>query len=80
MTNKPLELKSLNSSNLSGVHYDDETNTLTVEFKSGGRYAYGGVPREHYDGLLGAESHGSYFHKHIRRNQDYKWRKHGSDS
>lgn len=80
MTDKPLELKTLNSSNLSGVHYDDATQTLTVEFASGGRYSYGGVAREHYDGLLNAESHGKYFHKHIRGNQDFKWRKLGSDS
>lgn len=55
-----------NSSNLDGHHYDPVTKTLTVKFKSGGTYSYGGVVKEHYDGLCSAESAGGYFHKNIR--------------
>lgn len=61
-----IKYTDVKSSNLEGVHYDEATQTLTVKFKNGGSYKYGGVAKEHHDGLLGAESAGSYFHKHIR--------------
>lgn len=61
-----MNFSPLKSSNIEGAHYDEASQTLTVKFKNGGRYSYGGVVKEHYDGLMGAESAGSYFHKTIK--------------
>lgn len=61
------EFKSFaNSSTLDAHHYDPVTKTLTIRFKSGGTYKYGGVVQEHYDGLTSAESAGKFFHKTIK--------------
>lgn len=65
MTDK-MEFKPLTSSNLEGCHYDEATRTLTVKFKNGGTYAYGGVVKDHYDGLMNAKSAGKYLHATIR--------------
>ena len=70
-----MKLTPLESSNLSGCHFDEKTGTLTVEFKNGGRYAYGGVVKDVYEGLLNAESAGKYFHEKIRGG-DYKYTRH----
>lgn len=42
------------------VGYDAETQTLEVIFNSGGIYFYDNVPPEVYEGLMAAESKGSY--------------------
>lgn len=56
----------LKSSNLASVDYDHDNRTLKVEFKSGKSWTYVNVPKEHYNGLLTANSPGSYFYNHIR--------------
>ena len=53
------------SSNLRSVDYD-WSGTLTIEFHSGGVYEYYGVPESEYSALLRAQSHGKYFHAHIK--------------
>ena len=65
MTDK-MEFKPLTSSNIDGCHYDEKTQTLTVKFKNGGMYSYGGVVKDHYDGLMSAESAGKYLHSTIK--------------
>ena len=54
------------SSNLAGGSYDDETQELTIEFRSGDEYAYRNVPQGIVAGLRGAGSPGQYFHRQIR--------------
>lgn len=61
-----VEFISVQSSNISGVHYDPQTSVLTVEFTSGARYQYAGVPQDEYDGLISAPSKGQYFAANIR--------------
>jgi hypothetical protein len=61
------------SSNLSGVDYDDWSGTLTIAFHGGRVYRYFGVPYSIFDGLMSAESHGKYFHAHIR--DKYRFRR-----
>lgn len=56
----------IQSSNISSVGYDPIASTLEIEFHSGGIYQYYGVPRHVYDGLMKAESKGSYFHHNIK--------------
>ena len=54
------------SSNLAGASFDPETDTLTIEFRSGARYDYFNVPASTYRALQGAVSAGEYFARHIR--------------
>lgn len=60
-----MKLTPLKSSNIDGCHYDRDSKTLTLKFKSGGTYAYADCPQEHYDKLCKAESPGGYFKKNI---------------
>jgi hypothetical protein len=57
---------SLNSTNLVSAAYDNVHQVLTIEFRNGRTYSYGGVPANVYAGLLGAASHGRYFNQWIR--------------
>jgi len=54
------------SSALRTVGYDLASNTLEVEFVSGGVYDYEGVPPEEALRLLEAESLGRHLAEHIR--------------
>ncbi|MBV4447485.1 KTSC domain-containing protein [Clostridium tyrobutyricum] len=61
------------SSDLSSVGYDPISQTLEIQFNSGGIYQYSGVPSNVYEGLMSASSHGKYFHAYIRN--DYSCNK-----
>lgn len=61
-----IEMKSVSSSNLVAVGYDEEEKLLHVQFKNGNVYEYRGVPKKTYQNLMGAESLGSYFHQNIK--------------
>ena len=60
------------SSSIRSVGYDRDEAALEIEFQSGGVYRYADVSPETYEGLLGASSHGSYFHENIRGQYDYR--------
>lgn len=55
-----------NSSAFTSVGYHPDTQTLALEFKSGGVHHYTGVTQDEADALLGAESIGKHFHAHIK--------------
>ena len=59
-------MKSVRSSTIDSVGYDEPTKTMKVKFKSGGTYSYAGVPKDEHDRLVTASSVGSHFHKHIK--------------
>jgi hypothetical protein len=61
-----LEMTPLRSSNIAACGYDPETRVLRVEFTGGATYEYAGVDPSAYEGLVGADSAGEYFHRHIR--------------
>lgn len=61
-----MTMQPVSSSNLAAVGYDPETQTLAIEFKSGGTYEYYDVPQQVFDGLLSAGSLGQYFQSNIR--------------
>lgn len=63
--------EEVTSSNLRSVGYDENTNTLEIEFHGGGVYQYSAVPINIYQGLMNASSHGKYFHRHIKRHYRY---------
>ena len=49
-----MDIKEVNSSNLKGLGYDAQAQTLLVVFKSGRRYLYSGVPELEYRALMAA--------------------------
>jgi len=66
-----MERQAVESSNLASVGYNPESKILEVEFKHGGIYQYKGVPKDEYDALMNAESHGKYFAANIRNDYDF---------
>ena len=58
--------QSVSSSNIRSIGYDSAQQLLEVEFNDGGLYQYHGVPQPVYQGLIGASSHGRYFHVYVR--------------
>ena len=54
------------SSAITSVGYEKETQILELEFHSGNIYRYSNVPEMVYQGLLIADSIGSYFSEDIR--------------
>lgn len=60
------------SSSIRSVGYDRDEAALEIEFQSGGVYRYADVSPETYEGMLGARSHGSYFHENIRGQYEYR--------
>jgi hypothetical protein len=67
-----MEFRSVVSSNLRGVAYDKDSTTMVVEFISGSKYAYTGVPEDEYESLLSAPSPGSYFAENIKDSYPYQ--------
>lgn len=67
MTMEPVE-----SGAIKAVGYDPATQTLTVQFKNGGVYEYGGVPVHKYWALMASDSKGQHFMRHIRYDHDFR--------
>lgn len=54
------------SSNIESIGYDENSQTLEIEFLNGGTYQYFDVPKTIYDGLMAASSHGEYLAANIK--------------
>jgi hypothetical protein len=63
---------AVESTTLATVGYEDALSVLELEFRSGVRYQYFGVPAALHQGLLGAPSKGIYFNQFIRGNFPYR--------
>lgn len=59
------------SSNIASIGYDDASATLEIEFKNGGIYQYFDVSQREYEGLMSADSHGSYLAQNIKGRYRY---------
>ena len=68
-----MERKKVISSNISSIGYNPEDRIIEIEFHDGGIYQYFDVPKTICDDLMTARSHGSFFHRYIKNN--YQWRK-----
>jgi len=62
----------VNSSDLLAVDYDNISQVLEVAFRSGGKYEYFDVPQNIYLGLMNASSKGSFLHRYIKNQFQYK--------
>lgn len=61
-----MQMQSVNSSNVAAVGYDEDSQTLQVEFNNGSTYQYFDVPKNVFEGLISAGSVGSYLNAHIK--------------
>jgi hypothetical protein len=61
-----MQRENVTSSNIMSIGYDDSTNTLEIEFLTGGIYEYYNIPIDTYNELMNASSIGSYFSRNIR--------------
>ena len=51
---------------IDGIGYHAETSMMFVRFAHGGWYTYFSVPNRTYQAFMNADSHGRFFHEHIR--------------
>ncbi len=61
----------VSSSMISAIGYDEETETLEVEFVSGTVCRYHGVKQDVFEDFCAALSKGRFFNRHIR--DTYPW-------
>ncbi len=66
-----MEMHQVNSSNVAAVGYEEDSQTLQVEFNSGGSYQYFDVPQPIFDGLLNAASVGGYLNDNVKGSYRY---------
>lgn len=64
------------SSDIRSIGYDEATETLEIEFMSGGIYQYYAVPAIVFEGLTSAPSIGKFFHSNVR-NGPYRFQRVG---
>ena len=68
-----MKFHRLDSSNIHSVAYSSKQKALIVKFSSGSIYTYRDVPMWQYMRMKRAESHGSYFSRHIKGNYETKY-------
>ena len=66
-----MELRKVSSSNLAAVGYNEEDQSLVIQFKNGMFYEFKEVPIEVYNMMLRAPSIGKYFNAVIRNKFAY---------
>lgn len=54
------------------IDYDSAQSILSVRFSHGGWYRYFGVPPEIFNAFVSADSHGRFFHEHVRDRYPYR--------
>lgn len=66
-----MERTPVTSTDIRAIGYDADSQTLEIEFNSGSVYDYSGVPQGEYDGFMGADSKGKYFHANIKNRYSF---------
>ena len=71
-----LFMAQIESEAIDEIRYDADRAVLFVRFAHDGWYGYSRVPKEIYDAFIAAESHGRFFHQHVRDRYEYRrdWR------
>ena len=71
-----LFMAQIESEAIDEIRYDADRALLFVRFAHGGWYGYSDVPKQIYDAFIAAESHGRFFHQHVRDRYEYRrdWR------
>lgn len=60
------------SSNIASVGYDEQTQTVYVQFLNESIYIYKGVPKIEFESLKTAPSVGSHLHRYFRNVYAYE--------
>ena len=66
-----MERTPVSSSDIRAIGYDNESQTLEVEFINGSVYQYAGVPPGEHDAIMNADSKGRYLHENVKRRYSY---------
>lgn len=66
-----MKRQSVESSNIASIGYDEASQTLEIEFLNGGVYQYFDVPKQVYEDMMSASSHGQYLAQSIKGNYRY---------
>lgn len=61
-----MDRTNVTSSNIASIWYDEESLILEVEYLNGRIYQYSWVPKNDYNNLMGANSHGTYLNQYIK--------------
>jgi hypothetical protein len=61
----------VSSTDVASIGYDLDSQTLEVEFNSGGIYQYFQVSRGTYEEFINASSKGKYLHLNIKNRYSY---------
>jgi hypothetical protein len=61
-----MERVAVQSRDLAIVGYDAQSSTLEITFRRGGVYRYFKVPTEIHQGLMAADSIGTFFNQNIK--------------
>lgn len=61
-----METIPVTSSNVETIGYDEDSQTLQIEFKNGSSYQYFDVPERVFNELRGAGSIGAYLSSNIK--------------
>lgn len=61
-----MERQNVSSSNIASIGYDDNSQTLEIEFLNATVYQYFDVPNNVYSDLMSANSHGQYLAQNIK--------------
>lgn len=62
-----MERQYVTSSNILSIGYDPDNMILEVEFTTGAVYQYYDVPQSIYDGLMTADSHGTFLSAYVKK-------------
>ena len=66
-----MERTPVTSTDIRAIGYDQDSQTLEVEFNTGSVYQYTGVPISEYDSLMNADSKGKYFNSNVKNIYSY---------
>jgi hypothetical protein len=61
-----MERSPVISSVIRAIGYDSDSQTLEVEFNYGAVYQYSSVPQGEHEGMMNADSKGTYFNANIK--------------
>lgn len=61
-----MNMHNVDSSNIAAIGYDEDSQTLQVEFHNGTLYQYFDVPEMIYDGMDHSSSVGQYLNQQVK--------------
>ena len=66
-----MDMQHVDSSNIAAIGYDQNSETMQIEFISGGLYQYFDVPIAEFEALRDADSIGAHLARHIKGHYRY---------